>query len=309
MLILLLLNINKNSIMEDYEDENNIRFSNLEEEIKPKKTKNKSSKNNIKIKITINIILLFFAILNFVTFIILLISFEENGIFTYFRLIASILEFLLIFINIKIFNIKKITKPLKIIIIICLNLFSLFCIFFIIISSLIFNGYNLSINGNIDYLLVLGTKISNNEPGIILKKRLEKTIEYYNSNKNITLILSGGKTSKNSNLSEAGVMKKYLLANCVIKEENIITEDYSLNTVENLNNILKIIDKDKKVGLCTSNSHIYRALGLAKKIGYKKIYPLSAKSSFWSFYGDIMREFYCIIFEWLSGDMDLYILN
>ena len=292
--------------MEENEDENNNRFSDLEEEINQKKSENKI---NLKIKKIINIFLLFFSILNFVTFIILLTAFEENGIFTYFRLIASILELLLIFINIKIFNIKKIEKPLKITLIICLCLFAIFCIFFIIIISLIFSGYNLSINKSIDYLLVLGTKISNNEPGIILTKRLEKTIEYYRTNKNITLILSGGKTSKNSNLSEAGVMKKYLLENCDIKEENIITEDYSLNTVENLNNILKIIGKDKNVGLCTSNSHIYRAVGLAKKIGYENVYPLSAKSSFWSFYADIMREFYCIIFEWLNGDMNLYILN
>jgi len=293
--------------MEEYEDENNIKFSDLEEEIKPKKTEKKSSKN--KLKIIINIILFVFSIINFVTFIILLTAFEENSIFTYFRLIVSILELLLIFINIKIFNNKKKSKCLKIVLIICLILFIIFCIFFIIITSFIFSGYNLSINKNIDYLLVLGTKISNDEPGIILKKRLEKTIEFYNTNKDITLILSGGKTSKNSDLSEAGVMKKYLLKNCDIKEENIITEDYSLNTVENLKNILEIIDKDKYIGLCTSNSHIYRAFGLAKKLGFKNIYPLSAKSSFWSFYGDIMREFYCIIFEWLNGDMNLYILN
>ena len=293
--------------MEDYEDENDIKFSDLEEEIKPKKTENKSSKN--KAKIIINIILLFFSILNFLTFIILLSAFEEDGIFTYLRLIVSILELLITLINIKIDDIKDLSKPLKRILIICLFLFIIFCIFFLIIITFIFSGYNLSINENIDYLLVLGTKISNNEPGIILKKRLEKAIEYYNSNKYIILILSGGKTSKNSDLSEAGVMKKYILEHCNIEEENIITEDYSLNTVENLNNILNLIDNDEHIGLCTSNSHIYRAVGLAKKIGYENIYPLSAKSSFWSFYGDIMREFYCIIFEWLSGNMNLYILK
>ena len=86
--------------------------------------------------------------------------------------------------------------------------------YFIIICGFIFKGYNLYINNDIkiDYLIVLGTKINNDEPGIILKKRLEKTIEFYNEHKNITLILSGGKTS-NSDISEAGVMKKYLLGN------------------------------------------------------------------------------------------------
>ena len=126
---------------------------------------------------------------------------------------------------------------------------------------------------------------------MILKKRLEKTIEYYNEHKNITLILSGGKTS-NTDISEAGVMKKYLLENSKINESQIITEDYSENTVQNLINILEMIDNNKIFGICTSNSHIYRAYGLAKKLNYINLYPLSAKGSFWTFYEDILREFY-----------------
>ena len=185
----------------------------------------------------------------------------------------------------------------------------LFCIFFIIICIFIFSGYNLDINGNIqiDYLIVLGTKINNNEPGFILKKRLDKTIEFYNEHKkNITFILSGGKTS-NNNISEASVMKKYLLENSEINESQILTEDYSKNTVQNLKNILEFIDNNKIFGICSSNSHIYRAYGLAKKLNYINLYPLSAKGSFWTFYEDVLREFYCIIVECLLGNMKLYI--
>ena len=232
---------------------------------------------------------------------------EKICLFNWLRLIISIIELSLFFLLNKIFNARKISKTVKYVLIICGCVFILFCTFFIIICIFIFTGYNLNIDDNIqiDYLLVLGTKIENNEPGMILEKRLQKTIEFYNSHKYITLILSGGKTS-DCDLSEAEVMKNYLLKHCNINESQIIIEDYSMNTVQNLKNILKIIGNEKKVGLCTSNSHIYRAYGLAKKLNYINIYPLSAKGSFWTFYGDIIREFYCIIFEYFSGNMNLF---
>ena len=270
---------------------------------------NKNISRKEKIRNLINYILIFFSVFNFINFIILLIILGIKDIFNWLRLIISIIELLLVYINNKLFNIQYISKKLKILLIICVCLFILYCLFFITICCFIFSGYNLTIDKNIhiDYLLVLGTKISNNEPCMILKRRLEKTIEFYNSNPNVILILSGGRTS-DCNLSEAGVMKKYLLEENNIKEENIITEDYSMNTVENLINILNIIDKDKKIGLCTSNSHIYRAFGIAKNLGYQNLNLLSAKGSFWTFYGDIMREFYCIFFELINGNMKLYIL-
>lgn len=287
---------------------NEFNLSNLDIEMISKDDKN--NKKGIILKKIINYFLLFFTLFNFLNFIIVLIVLGISDAFNWSRLFISILELFLIILNIKISNKNKISKISRVLLIICGILFFLFCIFFIIISILIFTGYNLEINKNnkIDYLIVLGTKINKDEPGLILKKRLQKTIEYYNGNKNITLILSGGKTSK-ANISEASVMKEYLLKNCEINEMQIITEDFSSNTVENFKNILKIIDKNNSFGLCTSNSHIYRAYGLAKKLDFKYLYPLSAKGSFWTFYEDILREFYCIIIECLKGNMKLYKLS
>ena len=246
--------------------------------------------------------------LNLINFIVLLIVTGFNEIFNWIRLIASCVELILVLINNKIFQINEKSNTLKTILIVCGCLFALFCLFFIIICTLIFTGYNLKIdkNNKIEYLLVLGTKIKNNEPGLLLKKRLEKVFEFYSSNKNISLILSGGKTSSDSDLSEAGVMKKYLIEKYNISEEQIKTEDYSKNTLENLENILKIVGNNKKFGLCTSNSHMYRAFGLAKKLNYVNLFSLSAKGSFWTFYRDVISEFYCIIFQCISGSMKFH---
>lgn len=286
-------------------DTNKDIISDLEKEIISNNS-NISSKKQ-KIRKVIIFFLLFFSILNLINFIILIIVLGVKDVFAWLRLIVSILELSLVILINKIFKAPKISKKTKIFLIISGCLFAIFCIFFIIICIFIFTGYNLNIDNNIqiEYLLVLGTKIENNQPGIILEKRLEKTVEFYNSHQNITLILSGGKTS-DSDLSEAQVMKNYLLNHSDISESQIITEDDSMNTVENLKNILKIIGNDKKVGLCTSNSHMYRAYGLAKKLNFIYLYPLSAKGYFWTFYGDIMREFYCVIFEYFSGNMNLF---
>lgn len=286
-------------------DTNKDIISDLEKEIISNNS-NISSKKQ-KIRKVIIFFLLFFSILNLINFIILIIVLGVKDVFAWLRLIVSILELSLVILINKIFKAPKISKKTKIFLIISGCLFAIFCIFFIIICIFIFTGYNLNIDNNIqiEYLLVLGTKIENNQPGIILEKRLEKTVEFYNSHQNITLILSGGKTS-DSDLSEAQVMKNYLLNHSDISESQIITEDDSMNTVENLKNILKIIGNDKKVGLCTSNSHMYRAYGLAKKLNFIYLYPLSAKGYFWTFYGDIIREFYCVIFEYFSGNMNLF---
>lgn len=284
---------------------NDSNLSNLENEILEN---TKKSKKDIISK-TINYFLIFFTIFNLINFIILLFITGSKEFSNWIRLIASIIELLLIFLNNKISNINKLSLTLKIVLIICGVLWAIFCIFFVIICIFIFTGYNLEIKKSkqIDYLIVLGTKIKNNEPGILLKKRLEKTIEFYNSHKNITFILSGGKTSK-CDLSEADIMKKYLLKNSDITESQIITENNSMNTIQNLKNILQIMGNDKKYGLCTSNSHIYRAYGMAKKLNYINLTPLSSKGNVWTFYRDVITEFYCIVFECIRGNMKLYIL-
>ena len=285
----------------------NSSFSNFEIELESLPDKSNLSRKN-RMRNTINCMLIFFSVLNILNFIIPLIVTGFNEIINFSRLIASLLEIILVFINNKIFKINKVSKKLKIILIILIIIFTSFCICFIIISILIFTGYKLKIDDNveIDYLIVLGTKIKNNEPGLLLKKRLQKTTEFYTSHKNITLILSGGKTSSNSDLSEAEVMKKYLMSKIDISEEQIIIEDSSKNTIENFKNILKIVGNDKNFGLCTSNSHMYRAFGLAKKLNYINLNPLSAKGSVWTFYRDVISEFYCIIIQYISGKMKFH---
>ena len=65
-----------------------------------------------------------------------------------------------------------------------------------------------------------------------MKLRLDKAIEYYHSNKDINIIVSGGQ-GKDEIMTEALAMKNYLVENNV-DEEKIILEDKATTTLENI---------------------------------------------------------------------------
>lgn len=124
-------------------------------------------------------------------------------------------------------------------------------------------------NNNIfDYAIVFGNKKNT--------KRLEKVIELYNKNLIKKIIISGGIGYLSLNIikTEAEFMKEYLLNNRV-KEEDIIIEDKSKDTKENVINTIKILNKDrninnKKILLISSNYHIKRCYLLFIKLSSNK---------------------------------------
>ena len=119
---------------------------------------------------------------------------------------------------------------------------------------------------NADYLIVLGHKLINNKPDETFKYRLRKAVKYADSNQNTIFVLSGGKTEGNT-VSEAEVMKEYLLKNGVTNK--LILEDKSTDTIENIKNCLNYIDSNQKVVLLSSNYHIHRSKMICKMLGLK----------------------------------------
>lgn len=84
-----------------------------------------------------------------------------------------------------------------------------------------------------DFIIVHGCSINGTEVTPLLKKRLDKAIVWYKKfNKKPIFIVSGGQ-GKDEIVSEAWAMKKYLIDN-EINEKNIIMEDKSTTTLENL---------------------------------------------------------------------------
>lgn len=182
---------------------------------------------------------------------------------------------------------------------------------------------------HLDYVIVLGARVKNRTVSSTLKMRLDKALEYAQENPDTILVLSGGKGPGES-ISEAEAMYQYLLYNG-IKPEQMLTEDQSRSTVENIAYSRLVIeqnrDKDKKevtaplqqritsapyavapdkpleIGVLTSNYHIFRARLIAKKWGFDNVYGIPAASDPVLFIHMCVRECASIVKDRLMGNM------
>ena len=140
-----------------------------------------------------------------------------------------------------------------------------------------------------DYCLILGAQIRQNGPSIVLKRRLDIAIDYLKKNPDTKVIVSGGQGA-NEPMTEAQGMAEYLVEHG-IKESRILKEDKSRNTSENLSFSSAYLDKEQDEGVIVTNSfHVFRALHIAKKKGYQKVYGLAATSYMPTLPNNLLRE-------------------
>lgn len=173
---------------------------------------------------------------------------------------------------------------------------------FIFVEFLICTEFNAKGKKDLDYIIVLGALVYEDRPSSILAARLDSAIEYLNENPKTMCIVSGGQGS-NEPFSEAYGMKRYLLQKG-IPEERILMEDQSENTIQNIVNCKEIIgDMNASVGVVTSNFHVYRALKLAKKQGYKNVCGISAEVVPYYIPSNMLREFFGVAKDTLKGNM------
>lgn len=139
----------------------------------------------------------------------------------------------------------------------------------VVCSYILYNGNKhrqIELDSDADYVLVLGSRLEDEKISEVLKLRLDKSIEYYNTNKDVTFIVSGG-PGVNSCISEAEAMKKYLVDNGV-DEASIVLEPKAQSTFENIKFTKEMLasTENKAVStlVITSDFHIARALMLSE---------------------------------------------
>ena len=153
-----------------------------------------------------------------------------------------------------------------------------------------------------DFVIVLGAKIR--EDGTltpILKARVDKAIEFAKkqkecANKNIIFVTSGGK-GQDEVISEAEAMKNYLLKNG-INQENIIIEDKSTNTLQNMRFSKQKIDETNKNGkiiFSTTNYHVFRSGVIANNEGID-CEGIGSKTKWYFYTNALIREFIANLF-------------
>ena len=179
----------------------------------------------------------------------------------------------------------------------CLLVSTVFC-------ALISTKYK--IKQPMDYIIILGCAIrKDGSPTPILRGRIDRALTFEKEqfekwNKHAKFVPSGGKGSDEV-ISEAESMKRYLTEQGV-PEDNILKEDKSVNTYQNMEFSKKVIEADagdlSKAGIAfsTTNYHVFRGYTLAKRLGMK-VKGLSAKTKLYFFPNAFLREFVGLIGE------------
>ena len=88
------------------------------------------------------------------------------------------------------------------------------------------------IRGDPQVMVILGCQVKPWGPSVLLQDRLDKALDYLEDHPDLTIVVSGGQ-GPDEPVSEAQCMYDYLTEHCV-DEAQILLEDQSHNTVENL---------------------------------------------------------------------------
>lgn len=173
---------------------------------------------------------------------------------------------------------------------------------FIVVEGMILSGFGETASPHADYVIVLGAQWKTNGPSEVLRRRLDRAAAYLEENPQSMVIVSGGRGS-NEPISEAEGMKSYLMQ-AGIAEERIQTEDQSLNTMENLRNSSRLLEKAQdEVVVVTNDFHMFRALKIAEKQGYEHVTGLTASSVPGFLPNNLLREFFSVIKNFVAGNM------
>ncbi len=199
---------------------------------------------------------------------------------------------------------------------------------FAVVCVLVFTGVASSDPRGLDYVIVLGPKVTEKADSSSMKRRLDKAMEYVEENPDTILVLSGGK-GKGDVHSEAMDMFLYLTYNGV-PQEQLLLEEHSTSTVENIAFSKVLIDRDRRnrklregpmeiprgpgapslapdkpleIGILTSNYHVYRAELTAARWGIENVSGIAADSDPVLFVHMCVRECASILKDRLMGNM------
>ena len=162
-----------------------------------------------------------------------------------------------------------------------------------------------------DYVIILGCAIAKDgKPLPLLRSRIDRAIQFAReqaeaNGKRIKFVTSGGKGDDEC-ISEAESMRDYLLLQG-IDENDIIVENKSVNTLENMRFSKALIEKDndgKNVIYSTTNYHVFRSGIYAEKAGIKAE-GIAAKTKWYFWMNAFIREFIALLVNEKKG----HILN
>ena len=161
---------------------------------------------------------------------------------------------------------------------------------------------------NFDCLLVLGAGIINNErPTLMLKDRLDKSIELYKKGIVPKIIMSGDHSSENHN--EVIIMKNYAIERG-IPSKDIFMDHAGFCTYDSIYRAKEIFGV-KNMIIVTQKYHLYRSIYIANFLGIKSYGIKSDARIYTKMPYHIIRESldidfqYCLIIIYVELQLNL----
>lgn len=156
------------------------------------------------------------------------------------------------------------------------------------LEAVVLTGAHDDVQGEPKVMVILGAKVMpDGGPSVLLRDRLDTALDYLEDHPDLLVVVSGGQGS-NEPVSEARCMKDYLTAHGA-EEEQILLEDQSHNTWQNLNFTHDLLEEqgyEEEMGqvLVVSNGfHLARSRMLFGRVwqGEDALSTLAAPSSHW----------------------------
>lgn len=142
--------------------------------------------------------------------------------------------------------------------------------------------------GKLDYIVVLGAGLIGDQVTPLLASRIDKGIAIYQKQPGCKLLMSGGQ-GPDEIIAEGQAMANYALEKGVAAED-ILIENQSTNTEENLKFSYALMKSGSRFALVTNYYHVFRALLLARQLKIKCI-GYGAKTRFYFSLNAFIREF------------------
>ncbi len=152
-----------------------------------------------------------------------------------------------------------------------------------------------------DAVILLGGGTHDSKPKEELKRRLDAAVRYHQKNPDALIVVSGG-TDKDEVLSEAEIMKNYLVEKG-LPEARILLEEQSTSTNENLRFSKELLQQhlgdDFSVCFISSAYHLYRAKQLSELAGYADATHLHSINPWYTVFPASFREILAVGQLWL----------
>ena len=146
-----------------------------------------------------------------------------------------------------------------------------------------------------DYILILGCRVrGDGEPTPLLRSRADAALSFAKrqldeTGKRAKFIPSGGK-GDDEPVSEAECVKKYLISRGVAKED-VILEDASRDTAENMRFSFALTGKEDRCAFATTNYHVFRSGIAANRAEKFKAEGIGAQTKWYFWPNASVREF------------------